>query len=84
MTPNHISVIVRKEDFETTEHTDPRGCALATTLKREGFSLGSKYYKGVGMQEAYIEGEEYTILEWTEIIDYYDNPQDLQVNLLKI
>lgn len=77
--PNHISVICRKEDFETSDYMDGWYCALARALKGEGFEdlvvLGDSAQIGL---------ESYHLLEWEEIIDCYDNPKDLQVNLLLI
>jgi hypothetical protein len=81
---DHISVILTKKDFETTYYTDPKNCALATALKREGYELGGEYSAGVGGAEATIQGETYHILECNKIQESYRTKQPLQVNLLKL
>lgn len=77
---NHISVICKKEDFETSNYYS-MDCALARALKRAGYSgtVG-----GMVARLGPAGSVDYCIAEWDEIIYAYHNPRDLQVNLLLI
>lgn len=87
LSPNHISVICKKEDFETSDYNNNTDCALAKALKREGYKLGYEDCSGaVSGTEVWFGPEivNYAILEWEGVVHAHDNPKDLQVNLLLI
>lgn len=81
---NIITVFIPKKDFKTTDYFDNTGCALSKNLIKNGHKLGNSQWAGVGGNTAAVDGEDWFILEWEEIIEYYKSPKDLLVHLLKI
>jgi hypothetical protein len=84
--PNHLSFLLTKEDFETTDYFEPCRCALAKSVIRCGYKLGGPNGENIRGQDAGINGELFRIVEWEGILDAYDNPpsEGLMVNLVKI
>lgn len=80
---NTIVVNVTEEDFKNGDYVDPRGCALALALLREGHKLGGRTL-GVGPSDVEVNDATYGILETTEVQQYHDYPKDLTVHLLKL